>query len=102
MHEAYAGKLAALADGERAARRSPRPCAVRGIERPHGAHRVFASLLYAADTSDPARQEILATFRKITTISPSFCSSRSSSIGSTTSCSICHGRPGARALPALA
>jgi len=71
MQESYAGKLAALADGGKAGVALAQ--AVREFEALNdimGRIVSYASLLYAADTSDPARQKFYGDIQeKITTIS---------------------------------
>ena len=71
MHEAYAGKLAVLADGGKGGKALAK--AVRDYEALSdrmGRIVSYASLLYAADTSDPARQKFFGDIQeKITTIS---------------------------------
>src|SRR6185295_3292448 len=71
MHAAYAGKLAMLADGGKGGKALAK--AVRDYEALSdrmGRIVSFASLLYAADTSDPARQKFFGDIQeKITTIS---------------------------------
>jgi oligoendopeptidase F len=71
MHESYAGKLAALADGGKGGKALAK--AVREYEVLSdlmGRIVSYASLLYAADTSDPARQKFFGDIQeKITTIS---------------------------------
>ena len=71
MQEAYAGKLTALADGGKGGKALAK--AVREYERLSdlmGRIVSYASLLYAADTSDPARQKFFGDIQeKITTIS---------------------------------
>src|SRR4029078_149863 len=71
MQANYAGKLAALADGGKGGKALAR--AVReyeGWSDPRGRIFSYASLLYAADTSDPARQKFFGDIQeKITTIS---------------------------------
>jgi oligoendopeptidase F len=71
MQANYAGKLAALADGGKGG--SALAKAVRDYERLSdlmGRIVSYASLLYAADTSDPARQKFFGDIQeKITTIS---------------------------------
>ncbi|MGB6702951.1 M3 family oligoendopeptidase [Methyloceanibacter sp.] len=71
MQANYAGKLAALADGGKGGKALAR--AVReyeGLSDLMGRIVSYASLLYAADTSDPARQKFFGDIQeKITTIS---------------------------------
>ncbi len=71
MQESYAGKLAALADGGKGGVALAQ--AVREFEALNdimGRIVSYASLLYAADTSDPARQKFYGDIQeKITTIS---------------------------------
>ena len=71
MQANYAGKLAALADGGKGGKALAR--AVReyeGLSDPMGRIVSYASLLYAADTSDPARQKFFGDIQeKITAIS---------------------------------
>ena len=71
MHAAYAGKLAVLADGGKGGKALAK--AVRDYEALSdrmGRIVSYASLLYAADTSDPARQKFFGDIQeKITTIS---------------------------------
>ena len=70
MQESYAGKLAALADGGKAGRRSRAPCgSTRRLSDLMGRIGSYASLRYAADTSDPARQKFFGDVQeKITAI----------------------------------
>ena len=71
MQANYAGKLAALADGGKGGKALAK--AVReyeGLSDLMGRIVSYASLLYAADTSDPARQKFFGDIQeKITTIS---------------------------------
>jgi oligoendopeptidase F len=71
MQQSYAGKLAALAEGGRRGKALAK--AVReyeGLSDLMGRIVSYASLLYAADTSDPARQKFFGDIQeKITTIS---------------------------------
>jgi oligoendopeptidase F len=71
MHERYCGKLAALADGGRGG--AALADAVREFEALNdilGRIVSYASLLYAADSSDPMRQKFFGDIQeKITTIS---------------------------------
>ena len=105
MHEAYAGKLTALADGGKGGKTLAK--AVREYEALSdrmGRIVSFASLLYAADTSDPARQKFFGDIQeKITTISSKllFFPLELNRLDDKV-LEYCHGRPGARALPALA
>src|SRR5215813_11755207 len=71
MHENYAGKLAALADGGRGSEALAKAVhEYEALSDLMGRIVSYASLLYAADTSDPARQKFFGDIQeKITTIS---------------------------------
>ena len=87
MQERYAGKLAALADGGKGGAALAKAVReLRGVERPHGPHRVLCEpALRRRHVRSRRGRNSSATFRRRSPPSPpSFCSSRSSSTGSTT------------------
>ena len=71
MQQNYAGKLAALADGGKGGKALAKAVSdYEGLSDLMGRIVSYASLLYAADTSDPARQKFFGDIQeKITTIS---------------------------------